>query len=537
MNYFIGVDVGTGSARAGIFNSTGKRVAMAKKDITTWVYEEVFREQSSSEIWGNICEIVKKIVRESGIEKSQIKGIGFDATCSLVSLDSRGESVAVNRFGEAGRDTILWMDHRAGEETRFINEKKNRSLDFVGGKISIEMEVPKILWLKKNLPDSYDKISYFFDLPDFLVYKATGEITRSMCSLGCKWNYLNHEKKWDENFFQEIGLGDITSNEYEKIGGAIEPIGKSAGTLSQKGAEELGLLPGTAVGVSMIDAHAGGLGIIGIDDGEEINYHKRIALIGGTSSCHMGISKEMTKVPGIWGPYYEAMLPNYWLLEGGQSATGALVDHMIKSHPAYGELLKIAQEKNRTVYEELNSILELKGAGEKLDYLTREIHILPYFIGNRSPRSNPDLRGAIHGLTMDNSVENLALIYLATIQSIAYGTRHIIEQMNRNGMEIEKIFMTGGGVKNPVFLRTHSNVTGMDIVLGIEEESVLLGASILGAVAAREHSDIYEAMKNMSRCGKRVNRDLSTSDYHERKYKIFLKMYEDFMSYKNIMEM
>lgn len=535
MNYYIGVDVGTGSARAGIFDSYGNRIAMAKKDITTWAYDEVYKEQSSDEIWRNICEIVKEIVQVSKVPKENIKGIGFDATCSLVALDKDGEPVSLNLLGNKSRNIILWMDHRAGKETKVINEKQNRSLDFVGGKISIEMEVPKILWIKNNLKTSYEKIQYFFDLPDFLVYKATKNITRSMCSLGCKWNYLNHENKWEENFFKEIGLEEISDNNYEKIGGKIEPIGQRAGFLSVDSSDEMGLIPGIPVGVSMIDAHAGGLGVIGIDDGEKISYHKRIALIGGTSSCHMGISKEMTKVPGVWGPYYEAMLPEYWLLEGGQSATGALVDFMIKNHPAYEELCNLSKNTGKTIYEELNSILINRTGIGKLDYLTKDIHILPYFIGNRSPRSNPDLKGAICGLTMDNSLESLAVIYLATIQSIAYGTRHIIQQMNKSGMEIEKIFMTGGGVKNPIFLKSHSNITGMNIVLGEEEESVLLGASILGAVANKEYSDIYEAMKSMSRYGKTIKSESETFDYHEKKYKIFLKMYEDFISYNNIM--
>ena len=192
MNYFIGVDVGTGSVRAGIFDSTGKKYAVAKKDITTWSYEKIYKEQSSDEIWSNICEIVNKIILDSGLNKEKITGIGFDATCSLVALDKSGQPITVSKTGNNNQNIILWMDHRASEETNTINSKNNKILDFVGGKVSIEMEIPKLLWLKNNLPSVYDNIDLFFDLPDFLVYKATGETIRSLCSLGCKWNYLNH---------------------------------------------------------------------------------------------------------------------------------------------------------------------------------------------------------------------------------------------------------------------------------------------------------------------------------------------------------
>lgn len=535
MNYFIGVDVGTGSARVGVFDAKGKLHATNKKDITTWSYEEVYKEQSSTEVWSNICEIVKKTVLESGIDVKDIKGIGFDATCSLVALDENKNPVTVSKQGDKNQNIILWMDHRALEETEIINNTKNRVLDFVGGQVSIEMEIPKILWLKNNLSESYEKIRYFFDLPDFLVYKATGNIVRSLCSLGCKWNYLNHENKWEDDFMKEIGLNDIVENSYEKIGGNVKAIGEKAGRLSEEGAKNLGLTTEVMVGVSMIDAHAGGLGVIGIDDGDEINYRDRLALIGGTSSCHMAINEEMLKVPGIWGPYYSSMLPEMWLLEGGQSATGALIDHIIKSHPAYSELLNISRENNRSIYEELNLILKKLSNEKPVDILTKDIHILPYFIGNRSPRSNPNLRGVISGLNMDVSVENLALKYLTAVQGVAYGTKHIIEVMNESGFNINKIFMTGGGTKNSIFLEAHSNITGCEIVLGKEEESVLLGAAILGAVSTGEYEDIYAAMKNMSKFGKKIYANNSLKEYHEKKFRIFKKMYEDHKSYADIM--
>lgn len=535
MNYYIGVDVGTGSVRAGIFDATGKKIAMDIKNITTWSYNKVFKEQSSNEIWKHICEVVKSSINKSGIDKNDIKGIGFDATCSLVALDENKEPVSLNCFDEKDRNIILWMDHRAKKETDFINSKAHKVLDFVGGKISIEMEIPKILWVKNNLPESYEKIKYYFDLPDFLVFKATGKIVRSLCSLSCKWNYMSHKGKWEDDFIEEIGLKDIIKNDYEKIGGEIKKIGEKAGNLSKSAQKELGLNSDVVVGISMIDAHAGGLGVIGIDDGEEIKYENRIALIGGTSSCHLAINKNMIKVPGVWGPYYGAMLPDMWLLEGGQSATGALIDYIIKNHSAYNDLVKQSVKNNTNIYDELNMILMNLSVDGNIDVLTENLHILPYFIGNRSPRANSKLQGVIVGMNMDNSLENLALNYLATIQSIAYGTRHIIETMNEYGFNIDKIFMTGGGTKNPVFLKAHSNITSCNIILGSERESVLLGASMLGAVANKEYENIYLAMKNMSSYGEKIFPNKQLKDYHNKKYKVFKKMYENYLSYQEIM--
>lgn len=71
--------------------------------------------------------------------------------------------------------------------------------------------------------------------------------------------------------------------------------------------------------------------------GAQPDFNTRLALIGGTSSCHMAVSKNARFIDGIWGAYYSAMIPGYWLNEGGQSATGALIDHMITSHPQYSD--------------------------------------------------------------------------------------------------------------------------------------------------------------------------------------------------------
>lgn len=110
----------------------------------------------------------------------------------------------------------------------------------------------------------------------------------------------------------------------------------------------MGLLKGNPVAVSIIDADAGGLGMLGLKEftkngeAEPINFNKRLALIGGTSSCHMAVAEEARYIEGVWGPYDSAMIPEFWLNEGGQSATGSLVDHVIKTHTAYSEAMKEA---------------------------------------------------------------------------------------------------------------------------------------------------------------------------------------------------
>jgi D-ribulokinase len=540
---YIGIDVGTGSARAGVFNSRGKRLGMAVRDIKAWRPQPDFVEQSSDDIWAMVCECVAEAMAGAKAEAVHVKGLGFDATCSLVALDAEDKPVTLTPGGEAQQNVIVWMDHRAMSETAEINEQGHEVLKYVGGSISPEMQTPKLLWVKRNLPGSWKKAARFFDLPDFLTYQATGDDTRSLCSTVCKWTYLGKENRWDQSYFQQIGLGDLADEGFARIGTRVRPMGEAiASGLSAKGAADLGLVPGTPVGVSIIDAHAGGVGMLGaVIDGQgptpEV-LETRLALIGGTSSCHMAASREARFLTGIWGPYFSAMIPGMWLTEGGQSATGSLVDHCIASHSASRQLRSEAEVAGVTVYQALNARLDVLAATTDFPAeLTSELHVLPYFHGNRSPRADATLRGGVSGLKLSATLDDLALQYLATIQAIAHGTRHIIEEMNAGGFKIDTIIACGGGTKNPVFLREHADITGCRIVMGAEPEAVLLGSAVLGAVASGNFPSIMEAMAAMEAAGDTLApAGGEVAAYHDRKHQVFKRMYKDQIAYREIMQ-
>ncbi|MFH5832987.1 FGGY-family carbohydrate kinase [Halalkalibaculum sp. DA384] len=365
--YFIGCDVGTGSARIGIFNQVGEMVAMHSHTIKIWRPRPNFVEQSSDDIWDACCRSIKEVLNKSDIRPKQVKGVGFDATCSLVALGEYDKPIPVSPDGPDHQNVMVWMDHRASKEADEINNTNHEVLRYVGGTISPEMEPPKLLWLKRNNPDTWNKAIRFFDLADYLVYRATGTDVRSVCTKTCKWTYLAHEDPVSED---NVGRWD-------------------------------------------------------------------------------------------------------------------------------------------------NS----------------------YFHGNRSPRADPSLLGSICGLRLSNTIEDLALKYLATIQAIAYGTRHIIETMNNNGYSIAKIMATGGGTKNDLFLKEHADICRCDIILPREREAVLLGGAVLGSVASGHYTSVTKAMVEMNHAGRKITPDNNgVQAYHDAKYEVFLKMYDDEISYFNIMD-
>ncbi len=551
--YFVGCDVGSTSVRAGLFDPNGKMITSATHPIQTWRPETNFVQQSSEDIWRACCQCFASILRDSGSPKNQILGIGFDATCSLVVLGEGDKPLSVGPDASDEQNIIVWMDHRAIREAQEINERNHPVLQYVGGTISPEMQTPKLLWLKRNKPDTWKKARKFFDLSDYLVYRATGQDVRSVCTTTCKWTYLGHESnnsedsigRWDDSFFRETGLEEFISTGYEQIGKKIRQVGEAVGNgLNKKSADETGFEEHTSVGVAMIDAHAGGLGLLGMaaDGSQEgaMDFERRLALIGGTSSCHMVVSGAPRFVKGVWGPYYSAMIPDMWLNEGGQSATGALIDHVIFSSSAASEVSQIAEKENKSVYQVLNSRLVELAKDQNLEYygeLTRRFHVLPYFHGNRSPRANPSLKGGVSGYQLSSGIDDLAVYYLATVQAIAYGTRHIIDELNNNGYAIDTIMATGGGTKNEIFLQEHANITGCHIMLPEEQEAVLLGSAILGAVASETYPSIQTAMEKMNHAGKVIAPvNGPPAVFHQKKYEIFHKMYQDQKSYDTIMD-
>lgn len=172
---------------------------------------------------------MKKAVSEANVDVTTIKGIGFDATCSLaVFTHDTDEPVPVTGpdFANDGddRNVILWLDHRSLAETGLINKTNHNLLRYVGGTMNVEMEMPKVLWLKNNMPPELFDRCKFYDLADALTHIATENETRSFCSTVCKQGYVpvgidGSVKGWQDDFYHAIGLEDLVKDNYKRIGG------------------------------------------------------------------------------------------------------------------------------------------------------------------------------------------------------------------------------------------------------------------------------------------------------------------------------
>jgi D-ribulokinase len=503
---FIGVDVGTSSARAGVFDETGTMLSTARHPIAVWHEAGDIVEQSSSDIWAACVASVRAALAEAALPPDAVGGIGFDATCSLVALDRIAEPLTVSLSGDNRRNVIVWMDHRATAEARLVNDTQDDVLRYVGGSISPEMEVPKLLWLKRHLRSSYDTAGHFFDLADYLSFRATGSAARSMCTVTCKWNYLAHDRRWSESYFERVGLGDFVSDGYARIGTEIVAPGTRLGRgLTRAAASEFGLSEATPVGASLIDAHAGGVGTIGgrTASGEGVDVCSRLAYIMGTSACIMATTTKPCFVPGVWGPYHSGMVPGFWLNEGGQSAAGAAIDHLIRSHPACAEAAASAQGAGLGILEFLEKrIVARVGSVGVAALLARDIHVLPEFLGNRSPYADPDSRAVIAGLDLDADIGAMERLFVAGLCGLAYGLADVVDAFRSHGVDSSMMVMSGGAGRSPLVRQIMADTTGLTVALPETQEPVLLGAAMLGAVAGGAYPSVGDAMAAMSAIGR-----------------------------------
>jgi D-ribulokinase len=494
---YIGVDVGTLSARAGVFDREGLLVASARRPIAIWREPGEIVEQSSDDIWRAVTSAVREAVEASGLPPEGISGMGFDATCSLVALDRDARPLSVSPTDAPERDVIVWMDHRAVDDTDRINAVRHEALRYVGGKISPEMHTPKLAWLARRKPQTIAKAGHVFDLTDFLSFRATRSLTRSTCTATCKFGYLAHEKRWPDEFFDCVGLGFLKDDDHVLIGAHAASPGAPLGHgLTAEAAAAMALRPGTPVGAGLIDAHAGAAGTLGARaGGSQVDPRRRLALILGTSSSCMALSDEARFVDGVWGPHFGALTPDQWLIDGGQSAFGATIDHLLRLHPAFGALSARAGPHALAALEK--DIVARAGSLSQVALIAEGLHVLPDFIGSRSPLADPGARGGVMGMDLREDAASLQELHVAGLCGLAYGLADIVGKLELAGYEFDTIVVSGGAARSALVRQIIADVCGKTVETPETPEPVLLGSAMIGAVAARTHT-LASAMASMS---------------------------------------
>ncbi len=466
--YLMGIDVGTGGARVGIFDLEGKAIVFHGVELETRFPRSGWAEQNPEDWWNCTVGAVKGALKESGIAPEEIAGLSTDATtCTVVAMDRQNKVL---------RPALLWMDVRASDQAEKVEATGDSALKYNGyGPVSAEWMPPKALWLKENEREIYDAATHIVDCEDWMTFRLTGEWTASVNTASFRAYYDRDAGGWPTSLYEAVGLEDVI----EKFPENVLDMGTPVGGLTKEAADELGLIEGTPVAQGGGDAFVGALGLGVTEPG-------KMALITGSSHVIVGQSAEAHYGRGFFGSYTDGIIPGQYSVEGGQVSTGSIVAWFKNQFAS--EAAAQAKERGVDTYEVLNEMAADIPIGSD------GLIVIDYFQGNRTPHTDPLARGAIWGLSLGHTPGH---IFRAILEGICYGTEDIFRTMRRNGFQPGEAVVAGGPTKSELWMQMHADVSNVPVSFTRESEGPVLGSAMLGGVGAGVFEDIQAAADAM----------------------------------------
>lgn len=488
--YVLGFDGGTGGMRVGIFDLEGHELVFASTEYETRHPHAGWAEQSPMDWWSALRESVHKALKESGIRKEDIVALSYDVTCCSVMLSMND--------GTPVRDCLIWMDVRAAKEAADIAATGDPALKFNGyGNVSAEWMPCKALWLKRHEPENYNKAEKVCEYADWMTYKLTGKWIANMNNIAIRWYYDKNCGGYPRSLYEKIGLLDVL----DKYPQEIAYIGDNIGTLTKEAAEFLGLSENTIVGQGGVDAYIGNIGLGVIAPG-------KVALITGSSHLIMGVTDVYNySKSGIFGPFPDCMLRGSGVVEGGQTSSGSIVSWFKRN------FCKDLDMQPEGAYAILNR------EAAKIAPGSEGLLVLDWWQGNRTPYTDPNVRGMIYGLSLGHTQAHL---FRAIMEAVAYGTENVFCSFRNAGYTVDEIYMGGGTTNSDLFMQIHADVSNVTVNVPGNPQSPTLGSAILATVAAGCYSSVAEAVEHMVRYAKVIKPD---PENHE-KYRAYFAQYQ-----------
>ena len=510
MDYLIGVDIGTQGTKAVLINKDGKLIAHSYEG-----YEVETPNPSWAQQWPDVWEeatiaTIKSVVEKSNINKIDVKGI---AISSLYG----GSGVPVDENIEPVHPCLIWMDRRAETEVDWV--KENIDLDklfkITGNYVNSYFGFTKILWIKNNEPDIWDKIKYFVPPANYIVHSLTGELAVDLSSAGNIGGVFDLEKReWSKEMLNDLGIP------YEFMPERLVECTEEVGTLKSEIARETGLSTDLPVFAGGVDAPVATLGAGAFVEGNHV-------AMTGTSMCwgfvteKPNLSKELVSMPHA----IESSEKIYTF--GGSSTAGAVVrwfkDELAKLENSLADELEISPY----------SLLELKA--KDIPAGSEGLIVLPYFMGERSPIWDSNARGTIVGLSLYHKQEHL---YKAFMEGVAYALRHNIELVSGTDAALDdSIILVGGVSKSLVWPEIFADVTGRPVKIIKDDVEAPLGDALLaglGSGVIKDPKVINEWLEFKDEIKPDLDKTKIYDNYYEQYKEIYLNIKDNMKSISQI---
>jgi len=518
VTYAIGVDFGTESGRAALVDLSGGavlatsvvRYPSAVIDETLPSTGERLPDDYALQDPDDWVKVLKRgipaVMKESGVDPDQVVGVGIDFTsCTVLPTTSEGTPLCKLKEWRNRKQAWpkLWKHHAAQPVADRLNEvaleRGEAFLERYGGRISSEWYFPKLIevWLEDR--EIYDAAAQYIEATDWIVWWLTGSECRQTATAGFKAMWSPQEGLPPTEYFTAAYPG--FDHPGEKLGNTFVALGTKAGTLRAEVAKKLKLSESTAVAVGNVDAWVSVPGV-GVEE------PGTFVIVIGTSICDMIVHPEEVRLPGITGVVKDGILPGMYGYEAGQAAVGDMlawfVDRLVMDSGSYGAL---------------------EEAAAKLEPGETGLVALDWWNGNRTILADADLTGAIFGLGLHTSREQ---IYRALLESIAFGSRRIMDNFEEHGLVLSRIVACGGiAERSPLMMQLLADTSGRQVHVPEVSEIPARGAALFGAVAAGVYPDIGSAIEaTRPRQVRTYEPDLDAKQTYDRVYEIYRTLYD-----------
>ena len=476
--YYIGVDLGTSALKLVMMKGNGELVKTVSKEYPLYFPRSGWSEQNPTDWFLAVKEGLKEL---AACADEKIAGISFGGQMhGLVILD-KDDNVL--------RPAILWNDGRSTEETDYLNNvigkeklsKLTANIAFAG------FTAPKILWVKNNEPDIFEKISKIMLPKDYISYMLSGNFSTDYSDASGMLLLDVKNKKWSKEM---IDICSISEDMLPKLYESYEPVGDIKPEL----AKELGLNEGIKIVAGAGDNAAAAIGTATVGEGA-----CNISL--GTSGTVFISSKNF----GV---------DNFNALHSFAHADG--------NYHLMGCMLSAAS-CNKWWMEEILKTKDFAKEQGNIDNLgENNVFFLPYIMGERSPHNDPDAAGTFIGMRMDTKREDMTL---AVFEGVTFALRDSLEVARSLGIKIEKTMICGGGAKSPLWKRLVANILNVEVDVPMSEEGPGFGAAILAAVGCGEYESVEKAAKSIIKIKEKIKPEADLVVKYEEKYQKFKKIY------------
>lgn len=466
MNYYLGIDLGTSGTKTVLFNQMGEKAASSTVEYSIDCPKNGWAEQDPEVWWKAVTETIASVIKTSGIDKNEIKGIGISGQMHGLVMLSKDGSVLCK--------CILWCDGRTEKECREITETigKERLIEITANPALTGFTAGKLLWVRKNNPQAYQKCTSVILPKDYIRYKLTGVIATEV-SDASGTNFFDVTKRcWSDEILTKL---DIDPAIMPKVYESCDVIGY----VNSETAAKTGLAVGTPVVGGAADNMAAAIGTGVVEKG-------KVFTTIGTSGVVFAHADSVTIDKYGRVHTFCSAVPCKYAVMSCTLAAGLSLKWFRDT--LCGDEIREAESKKQSVYYLMNQLAAASPIG------ANRLLYMPYLMGERSPILDEKARGVFLGLSAMHSKGDLIR---AVLEGVIYSQKHCIDVFDEMGIFPEIMYACGGGATSPLWRSIMADVYGKSVVTTVNKEGPALGAMILAAVGTNFYKSIPEACKTI----------------------------------------